>query len=83
MIDMDTLMPLTNADTKVGMKVLVTMTPAHPNWWDADRKPYECWLPELKKVGMKASSSLLSVYFQGGVPILSALPPPHLTTQQY
>ena len=20
---------------------------------DADRKPYECWLPELKKVGMK------------------------------
>ena len=50
---MDTLMPLTNADTKVGMKVLVTMTPAHPNWWDADRKPYECWLPELKKVGMK------------------------------
>lgn len=53
MIDMDTLMPLTNADTKVGMKVLVTMTPAHPNWWDADRKPYECWLPELKKVGMK------------------------------
>ena len=48
-----TLMPLTNADTKVGMKVLVTMTPAHPNWWDADRKPYECWLPELKKVGMK------------------------------
>ena len=53
MIDTDTLMPLTNADTKVGMKVLVTMTPAHPNWWDADRKPYECWLPELKKVGMK------------------------------
>lgn len=27
MIDMDTMMPMTNADTKVGMKVLVTMTP--------------------------------------------------------
>ena len=53
MVDMDTLMPLTNADTKVGMKVLVTMTPAHPNWWDAERKPNECWLPELRKVGMK------------------------------
>lgn len=53
MIDMDTMMPMTNADTKVGMKVLVTMTPAPENWWDPVRKPYECWLPELKKVGMK------------------------------
>lgn len=53
MVDLDTLTPLTNADTKEGMRVLVTMTPAHPNWWDPQRKPYECWLPELKKVGMK------------------------------
>lgn len=53
MVDMETLMPLTNADTKVGMKVLVTMTPAHPNWWDEDHKAYTCWLPELEKVGMK------------------------------
>ena len=52
LVDLDTLTPLTNADTKVGMKLLVTMTPAHPNWWDAERKPYECWLPELNRVGM-------------------------------
>lgn len=52
-IDLETLTPLTNADTREGMRVLVTMTPAHPNWWDAERKPNECWLPELKKVGMK------------------------------
>ena len=55
MIDTDTLMPLTNADTKVGMNVLVTMTPAHPNWWDETRKPNECWLPELQKVGMQGA----------------------------
>ena len=53
LVDLDTMLPLTNADTKVGLNVLVTMTPAHPNWWDAERKPYECWLPELHKVGMK------------------------------
>ena len=52
-IDLDTLTPLTNADTKEGMRLLVTMTPAHPNWWDEDLKAYTCWLPELKRVGMK------------------------------
>ena len=53
MIDLNNCFPLTNADTKEGMRVLVTMTPAHPNWWDEDHKAYTCWLPELKKVGMK------------------------------
>lgn len=53
LIDLDTLTPLTNADTKVGMRLLVTMTPAHPNWWDEDHKAYTCWLPELERVGMK------------------------------
>lgn len=53
MIDMETLTPLTNADTKEGMKVLVTMTPADPKWWDEEHKAYACWLPELKKIGMK------------------------------
>lgn len=53
MIDLNNCFPLTNADTKEGMRVLVTMTPAHPNWWDEDHKAYICWLPELKKVGMK------------------------------
>ena len=52
-IDLDTLTPLTNADTKVGMRLLVTMTPAHPHWWDEDHKAYTCWLPELERVGMK------------------------------
>ena len=55
LVDLDTLTPLTNADTKEGMKLLVTMTPAHPNWWDETRKPNECWLPELQKVGMQGA----------------------------
>ena len=46
-------MPLTNADTKVGLRLLVTMTPAHPNWWDEEHKAYTCWLPELERIGMK------------------------------
>lgn len=53
MVDLDTLMPLTNADTKEGQRLLVTMTPAHPNWWDETHKAYTCWLPELERVGMK------------------------------
>ena len=52
-VDLDTLTPLTNADTKVGMRLLVTMTPAHPHWWDEEHKAYTCWLPELERVGMK------------------------------
>lgn len=52
LIDLEKNLPLTNADTYEGMRLLVTMTPAHPNWWDPERKPYECWLPELRKVGM-------------------------------
>lgn len=55
LIDLETLTPLTNADTKVGMKLLVTMTPAHPNWWDEEHKAYTCWLPELERVGMTGS----------------------------
>ena len=53
LLDLETLTPLTNADTKVGQRLLVTMTPAHPNWWDEDHKAYTCWLPELERVGMK------------------------------
>ena len=52
-VDLDTMTPLTNADTREGMRLLVTMTPAHPNWWDEDHKAYTCWLPELERVGMK------------------------------
>ena len=35
------------------MRLLVTMTPAHPHWWDEEHKAYTCWLPELERVGMK------------------------------
>lgn len=51
LIDLDNIYPLTNADTKEGMNLLVTMMPAHPNWWDEDHKAYTCWLPEFEKVG--------------------------------
>ena len=53
LIDLDTMTPLTNADTKEGMNVLVTMNPADSHWWDEAHKPYTCWLPELQKVGLK------------------------------
>jgi len=53
LVDLDNLYPLTNADTKEGMRLLVTMSPAYKNWWDEEKKPYECWLPELERVGMK------------------------------
>lgn len=53
LVDLDAVYPLTNADTKEGMRLLVTMTPAHQNWWDESVKTYECWLPELERVGMK------------------------------
>lgn len=51
LINLDTMTPMTNADTKEGMRLLVTMTPAHPNWWDEDHKAYTCWQPELERVG--------------------------------
>lgn len=52
-IDLDNIEPLTNADTKEGMNILVTMTPAHKNWWAEDAKPYAAWLPELRKIGLE------------------------------
>ena len=51
LIDLDNTYPLTNADTKEGMNLLVTMVPAHPNWWDEDHKAYTCWLPEFELIG--------------------------------
>lgn len=53
LVDLDNVYPLTNADTKEGMRLLVTMSPAHPNWWDEDHKAYTCWLPELERVGFE------------------------------
>lgn len=51
LVDLDELYPLTNADTKEGMKLLVTMSPAHPHWWDEEHKAYTCWIPEIERVG--------------------------------
>lgn len=53
LVDLDNIYPLTNADTKEGMRLLVTMSPADPHWWDEEHKPYTCWLPELRKMGME------------------------------
>ena len=43
-------LPLTNADTEVGMEVEIVITPAHPYWWKEDKKAYECWVPVLGRV---------------------------------
>lgn len=51
LIDFDNNYPLTNADTKVGMNLLVTLSPVDSRWWSEDFKAYECWFPELKKIG--------------------------------
>ena len=51
--DLSTVEPMTNADVKKGMNVVVTMTPAHENWWNEDLKPYQCWLDEIKAIGFK------------------------------
>lgn len=52
-VDLENVYPLTNADTKEGMRILVTMFPADRHWWDETAKAYECWLPELKRVGLE------------------------------
>lgn len=52
-VDLERLYPLTNADTKKGMQILVTMTPADPNWWNETHKPYTSWQPELEMAGYK------------------------------
>ena len=51
--DLSTLEPMTNADVRIGMYVVVTMTPAHENWWNEELKPYQCWLDEIKALGFK------------------------------
>lgn len=51
LMDLDTMTPMTNADTKEGMTLGVYASPAHPYWWAEDKKAYECWLPLLEKVG--------------------------------
>ena len=50
-LDIDNYMPLTNADTKKGMRIFIGLSPAHPLWWEEDKKAYMCWEPLLKSVG--------------------------------
>ena len=51
--DLEAVEPLTNADTREGMELLVTMSPAHENWWNETRKPYECWMEEIRAIGFE------------------------------
>lgn len=51
MLDQETGMPLTNADTSIGMKVHVSATPAHPLWWQEDKQAYLCFKPALERLG--------------------------------
>lgn len=53
MIDLSTMTPLTNADTKEGMEVLVVMAPVDEKWWNEDCKAYLGWLEELRNVGFE------------------------------
>lgn len=50
LLDMDTYIPLTNADIKEGMNVSVYAVPAHESWWKV-KKGFDCWKSILLKVG--------------------------------
>lgn len=53
MVDLSTMTPLTNADTKEGMEVLVVMAPVDEKWWKEDCKAYLAWLEELRNIGFE------------------------------
>jgi len=48
--DTDTLMPLSNADIKEGMNVMVCAMPAHEHWY-LTPKGESCWLTRFKQLG--------------------------------
>ena len=50
-MDMDTYLPLTNADTKEGMNIFLGISPVDEKWWLEDFKAYECWKPILEAIG--------------------------------
>ncbi|MDL2218610.1 DUF917 domain-containing protein, partial [Christensenellaceae bacterium OttesenSCG-928-M15] len=49
-LDADTYTPLTNSDTKEGMRVQVLGMPVHKNWW-ASPRGVEVWRPYFACVG--------------------------------
>jgi DUF917 family protein len=51
LVDLDTMTPMTNAETSEGMRLGVYASPAHPLWWSEDCKAYECWRPILETIG--------------------------------
>ena len=53
MVDIDSMIPLTNADTKEGMSVCVVMAPVDEKWWKEDCCAYKGWLKELRNVGFE------------------------------
>lgn len=53
MVDLSTMIPLTNADTKEGMDVLVLMAPVEEKWWREDCKAYLGWMEELRNIGFE------------------------------
>ena len=50
LVNLETMEPLSNADTAVGQHVLLLGVPAPQQWWD---KPegYDCWANILKQIG--------------------------------
>ncbi len=49
----DTCLPLTNAETREGMEVLVSFMPAYRQWWNEDKGAYRCWDHLLKDISYR------------------------------
>jgi DUF917 family protein len=54
MMEIDEGKPLTNADTKEGMKIAIIAIPA-PEPWRRIPEGFNCWKPILEKLGYKGS----------------------------
>jgi len=50
LVDMETMKPLSNADTKKGQRVMLLGVSAPEKWWSNPRG-YECWSHILKQIG--------------------------------
>lgn len=52
-MEADTCLPLTNAETREGMEVLVAFMPAYGQWWNEDKAAYHCWDHLLEGISYK------------------------------
>lgn len=50
MLSLDSMEPITNADTEKGMHIALYGVPAPENWWKKE-EGFGCWKPILEKVG--------------------------------